>query len=200
MEVVLVTSASLVAVIVSVPGTAGAVYIPEELIWPFTAVHVTDLSVVVPVMVAVSCSEPPAVADAVFGVMAMDVTADPLSPLPSVGVGVGLGGFDALPRFAVAAEPAQPPVPKDAASSKDVIAKLVVQTAFLKTQIMKSRDSLSIKFFYLGNICDQAGRCRCSGANVVDGTLLPVGRWNKTATLLIFTSGCSTLRRTQISV
>jgi hypothetical protein len=43
-----VESASLVAVTVSVPAFEGAVYAPEELIEPRTAVQVTDLSVAVP--------------------------------------------------------------------------------------------------------------------------------------------------------
>jgi hypothetical protein len=47
-EAVLLESALLVAVTVSEPAFVGAVYIPDELIAPNAAVHVTDLSVIVP--------------------------------------------------------------------------------------------------------------------------------------------------------
>jgi hypothetical protein len=51
-EAVCDESASLVAVIVSVPAVVGAVYFPEASICPADAVQVTDLFVVVPVTVA----------------------------------------------------------------------------------------------------------------------------------------------------
>jgi hypothetical protein len=47
-DAALVESASLVAVTISVPAFEGAVYAPEELIEPRTAVQVTDLSGAVP--------------------------------------------------------------------------------------------------------------------------------------------------------
>jgi hypothetical protein len=147
-EAVLLTSASLVAVIVSVPVVAGAVYAPEELICPSVAVHVTDLSVAVPVTVTESCRVPAAMAVAAFGVMTIEVIADPLSPLPWVGLGLEPAGLperlEALVGFVLATEPAQPPVPNEAPRTREVTAKLVVQTAFLKAQIMERRDSLSI--------------------------------------------------------
>jgi hypothetical protein len=143
MEAVLLTSDWLVAVIVSVPAVLGAVYIPVELIWPVNAFQVTDLFEVVPVTVAVSCNEPPTVVDAAFGVIAIDATADPLSPLPWLGLAGFDGGLEALAGFAVVAVPAQPPIPKEPASSKDVIPKLVTQTAVLNAQIMERTNSLS---------------------------------------------------------
>jgi len=150
----LLTSASLVAVIVSVPGVEGAVYTPEELICPFAAVQVTDLSVVSPVIVATSCSELPVVAEAAFGVIATEATADPPS-LP-VGLGVGLGGvgegFELFAGFAVAEGPAQPPVPNEELRAKVMIAKLAEVTAFFSTQIMERRDSLSIKLFSFNDL------------------------------------------------
>ena len=158
MEAVLLTSDWLVAVIVSVPAVFGAVYIPVELIWPFNAFQATDLFEVVPVTVAVSCNEPPTVVDAALGVIAIDATADPLSPLPWLGLAGLDGGLEALAGFAVIAVPAQPPIPKEPASSKDVIAKLVVPTAFLNGQIMERRDSLSSKLCSINDI--PALKCR----------------------------------------
>src|SRR5947209_10211121 len=139
-EADLVRSASLVAVIVSVAAVSGAVYMPLEVICPFKAFQVTDLSAVVPVMAAVSCNEPPTGVDAAFGVIAMDATADPLSPEPWVGLAGFDDGLDALVGFAVAGEPAQPPVSKKAPKTREVIAKLVVQTAFLNAQIIERGD------------------------------------------------------------
>ena len=81
-EAVLLASASLVAVIVSVPAVAGAVYKPVELICPLTTFQVTDLSVVVPVTVAASWRVSPVVTDGALGVIAIEATWDPLSPLP----------------------------------------------------------------------------------------------------------------------
>ena len=133
MEAVLLTSDWLVAVIVSVPAVFGAVYIPVELIWPYNAFQVTNLFEVVPVTVAVSCNEPSTVVDAASGVIAIDATTDPLSPLP----GRGLEASD----FAVFAVPAQPPIPKEPASNRDWI----VQIVFLKAQVIRRRDSLSRK-------------------------------------------------------
>src|SRR5579863_6766561 len=53
--------ALLVAVTVSVPAFAGAVYSPDEVIVPMAAVHVTEVSVTVPRTVALNCSELPVV-------------------------------------------------------------------------------------------------------------------------------------------
>ena len=128
-EAVLLTSTSLVAVIVSVPAVAGAVYKPVELTCPLTAFQVTDLSVVVPVMVAASCSISPVGTDGALGAIAIEATWEPLSPLPCVGLGVGL---ELLAGFAVAREPAHPLAPNKTARAKEITVKLGVLTLFLK--------------------------------------------------------------------
>src|SRR5271154_7589958 len=68
--------ALLVAVTVSVPAFAGAVYSPDALIVPSTAVHVTDVSSPVPVPStdAENCTEQPVVALAVLGETEMELT------------------------------------------------------------------------------------------------------------------------------
>jgi hypothetical protein len=60
-------SATLVAVTVSVPAFAGALYIPELLIVPSAAFHETDLFVAVPWTLAVNGSVPEVIDDAVAG-------------------------------------------------------------------------------------------------------------------------------------
>lgn len=52
-------SALLVAVTVSVVGDDGATYAPEELIEPFAAAQVTDVSLTVPLTEAENVSLPP---------------------------------------------------------------------------------------------------------------------------------------------
>jgi hypothetical protein len=76
----LLASATLVAVTVSVPAFAGAVYTPPAVIVPSNALHVTTLSVVVPATVAANVSFPLAATVAAPGVTVTDVT---------VGVGAG---------------------------------------------------------------------------------------------------------------
>jgi hypothetical protein len=67
----------LVAVTVSVPAFAGAVYSPDELILPRAAVHATVFSVAVPDTVAENCTVPAVVVAGEFGVMVTEVTAEP---------------------------------------------------------------------------------------------------------------------------
>jgi hypothetical protein len=64
--------ALLVAVTVSVPAFAGAVYSPDELIVPSAAVHVTDVSV--PCTEAENCFVPPVLRLAVLGETEIEVT------------------------------------------------------------------------------------------------------------------------------
>jgi len=64
--------ALLVAVTVSVPAFAGAVYSPDELIVPSAAVHVTDVSV--PCTDAENCFVPPVLTLAVLGETEIEVT------------------------------------------------------------------------------------------------------------------------------
>ena len=71
----LVGSATLVAVTVSVPALAGALYIPVLLIVPRTAFQVTDLFVVVPCTLAVNGKVPEVTEDAVDGDTNTEVTA-----------------------------------------------------------------------------------------------------------------------------
>ena len=87
--------ALLVAVTVSVPAFAGAVYSPDELIVPRAAVQVTVSPVAAPDTVAENCTVPPVVVAGEFGVMVTEVTAEPLS-----------GG--ALVGFVAEADPAHP--------------------------------------------------------------------------------------------
>jgi hypothetical protein len=76
----LLPSATLVAVTVSVPAFAGAVYTPPAVIVPSNARHVTALSVVVPATVAANVSLPLTATVTAPGVTVTDVT---------VGVGAG---------------------------------------------------------------------------------------------------------------
>jgi hypothetical protein len=64
----------LVAVTVSVPAAAGAVYAPDELMLPEEAVHVTDLSETVPWTVAANCRVPFVVVDVEAGETVTEVT------------------------------------------------------------------------------------------------------------------------------
>ena len=64
----------LVAVTVSVPDRIGAVYKPADVTVPLTAFQLTDLSLTVPVIVAVNCIVCPASAEAGDGEMLTDVT------------------------------------------------------------------------------------------------------------------------------
>jgi hypothetical protein len=70
----LVGSALLMAVTVSVPALAGAVYIPAELILPNTAFQVTDLFEAEPTTVAVNGSVPVVIEDATPGLTVTEVT------------------------------------------------------------------------------------------------------------------------------
>jgi len=70
----LLASASLVAVTVSVPALAGAVYRPVDVIWPSAAVQATDLSVAVPCTVAENCRVPPVNDVALVGDIVTDDT------------------------------------------------------------------------------------------------------------------------------
>jgi len=69
-----VGSALLIAVTVSVPAVAGAVYWPVDVILPSTARQVTLLFVVVPDTAAVNGSVPDGIDDAVIGDIVTDVT------------------------------------------------------------------------------------------------------------------------------
>jgi hypothetical protein len=73
-EAVLLESALLVAVTVSEPALVGAVYVPDELIAPNAAVHVTDLSAIVPWTDDVNCFELPAATVAVVGETEIELT------------------------------------------------------------------------------------------------------------------------------
>ena len=97
---VFVGSASLVAVIVSVPAADGAVYKPVGVIWPIAAVHCTDLSVAEPATLAENCSVPPVVTELELGVMVTDVTPGAVGVVGPVG--------KALAIFAAVADPPHP--------------------------------------------------------------------------------------------
>ena len=73
----LVLSALLVAVTVSVPGFAGAVYRPAEVMAPKAAFQVTAVFEVVPLTVAVNGSVPVVSEEAVAGETMTEVTAGP---------------------------------------------------------------------------------------------------------------------------
>lgn len=77
----LVGSATLVAVTTEVPADAGAVYTPAAEMLPVEACHVTARLVVVPLTTAANESVLPVAVDAVAGVIATDVTPDPLGTL-----------------------------------------------------------------------------------------------------------------------
>jgi len=68
-----VGSALLVAVTVSVPAFAGAVYMPDDVIVPRVAFHVTALLVDVPCTLAVNGKVPEVIEDAVAGDTVTDV-------------------------------------------------------------------------------------------------------------------------------
>jgi hypothetical protein len=101
--------ALLVAVTVSVPAFAGAVYSPDELILPSAAVHVTTSPVVVPDTVAENCSVPPVVVAGEPGVIVTEVTAEPL--LGSTPIG-----------FVAEADPAQPDIQNEKLKTRARIA------------------------------------------------------------------------------
>jgi hypothetical protein len=73
-------SATLVAVTVSVPALAGAVYAPAALMVPSIAFQVTVFIDVVPCTVAVNGNVPPGIEDAAAGVTVTEVTSDPDAP------------------------------------------------------------------------------------------------------------------------
>jgi hypothetical protein len=79
---------------------------------------------------------PPAAEDAALGVMAMEATWEPLSPLPWVGLGVGLDGVELLAGFAVDMEPAHPLVPNKKPRTKEVTVKRVLLTFLVNARIM----------------------------------------------------------------
>jgi hypothetical protein len=93
----LLESASLVAVIVSVPAFAGAVYIPDAEMFPRAAFHVTVLSVTVPWTLAVNCNVPPVLAEVDAGDTEIEVT---------VGVGAGVAAVTETLEVAVLLESA----------------------------------------------------------------------------------------------
>lgn len=90
----LLVSATLVAVTVSVPAFAGAVYMPPAVIVPSAAFHVTALFVVEPATLAENGSVPPVTDEAVAGETVTDVTA-----------GVDGGLFVGAAVTVIAAEP-----------------------------------------------------------------------------------------------
>jgi len=71
----LLVSAALVAVTVSVPAFAGAVYKPAPVMAPNVAFHVTDLLVVDPATVAANVSVPPVIEVAGDGDTVTELTA-----------------------------------------------------------------------------------------------------------------------------
>ena len=79
-----VGSATLVAVTIDVPAAVGAVYTPAAEMLPVEACHVTARFVVVPLTAAENDSVPPAAVDAFAGVIATEVTPDPLGGLLGV--------------------------------------------------------------------------------------------------------------------
>ena len=80
----LVGSATLVAVTTDVPAVAGAVYTPAAEMLPVEACHVTARFVVVPLTTAKNESVPPAAVDTLAGVIATEVTPDPVGGLLGV--------------------------------------------------------------------------------------------------------------------
>jgi hypothetical protein len=73
-EADLLWSAVLVAVTMAVPGAAGAVYTPEDVMLPEEAFHVTDVAEVVPWTVAVKCWVLPLIREEEVGEIVTDVT------------------------------------------------------------------------------------------------------------------------------
>jgi hypothetical protein len=115
--------ARLVAVTVSVPAFAGAVYSPDELIVPRAAVHVTVSSVAVPDIVAEKCSVPPVVVEEELGVIVTEVTAEP----PFGGTLVG---------FVAEADPAHPDIQNEKLKTK---AKIALKNTHLKRLFSDTR-------------------------------------------------------------
>jgi Na+-transporting NADH:ubiquinone oxidoreductase subunit NqrD len=74
----LLGSATLVAVTIEVPAVVGALYTPDAEMLPLDERHVTARFVVVPLTDAVNVSVPPAVVDALAGVIATEFTPDPV--------------------------------------------------------------------------------------------------------------------------
>jgi hypothetical protein len=70
--------AALVAVILSVPAFAGAVYTPEELMLPRAAVQTIEVLVVVPWTLALNCSVPSVAVEADAGEMVTEVAVEPV--------------------------------------------------------------------------------------------------------------------------
>ncbi len=115
-EADLLESAVLVAVTVSVPAFAGAVYSPDELIVPSAAIHVTVSPFSVPDTVAENCSVPPVVVEEELGVIVTEVTAEP--PLGRTLVG-----------FVAEADPAHPDIQDEKLKTK---AKIALKNTDLK--------------------------------------------------------------------
>jgi hypothetical protein len=115
----------LVAVTVSVPAFAGAVYSPDALIVPSAAVHFTVSSVALPDTVAENCTVPPVVVAGEFGVMVTEVTAEP----PFGGTLVG---------FVAEAAPAHPDIQNEKLKTRAKIAlkQTRVKCCFSDTRIM----------------------------------------------------------------
>jgi hypothetical protein len=91
----LLGSATLVAVTIEVPAVVGALYTPAVEMLPLDACHVTALSVVVPITLAVNVSVPPVVVDALAG-----------DTVTAVTVGLGSGLFVGAALTAIVAVPA----------------------------------------------------------------------------------------------
>jgi hypothetical protein len=119
----LLDCALLIAVTVSVPAFAGAVYSPDELILPRAAVHVTVSSVAVPDTVAENCTVLPVVVAGEFGVMVTEVTSDP----PFGGTPVG---------FVAEADPAHPDIQDEKPRTK---ARIALKNTYLKRLFSDTR-------------------------------------------------------------
>jgi hypothetical protein len=92
-------SATLVAVTVSVPAFAGALYAPELLIVPSTAFHVTALFVVVPATLAANGRVPEVIDDAVAG----DTDTEVMVPVAATGLAATAAEFALVPLLFTAA-------------------------------------------------------------------------------------------------
>lgn len=92
-------SATLVAVTVSVPALAGALYDPELLMVPSEALQVTVLFVVVPATLAVNGSVPDVIDDAVPGDTVTEVTV----PVAATGFAATAAEFALVPLLFTAA-------------------------------------------------------------------------------------------------
>jgi hypothetical protein len=71
----------LVAVILSVPAFAGAVYTPDEVMLPKAAVQITEVLVAVPWTLALNCSVPSVAVEADAGEMVIETVAEPVVPV-----------------------------------------------------------------------------------------------------------------------